>query len=158
MDQGFGHPTPVFSAQLLAEFVQLWKIVQHVNLRLHIQDEISWKFNESGQFSTSSAYHAQFIGAINTNLNAIIWSAWAPPNCKFFSRLAVQDRIWTADRLQSRGWPHNPACVLCHRVSETGMHLFSECRFIRRICADITTWLAEPSLHPHKLEINSLST
>ena len=51
------------------------------------------------------------------------------------------------DRLQSRGWPHNPACVFCRRVSETGMHLFAECRFTKRIWADICTWLAEPSLH-----------
>ena len=114
---------------------------------MHIQDEISWKFNESGQFSTTSAYHAQFIGAINTNLNEIIWSAWAPPKCKFFSWLAVQDKIWTVDRLQSRGWPHNPACVLCRRVPETGMHLFAKCRFTKRIWADICTWFAEPSLH-----------
>ena len=53
---------PSFSAQLFVEFVQLWKIVQQVNLRLHTQDEIAWKFSESGQFSTSSAYHAQFLG------------------------------------------------------------------------------------------------
>ena len=124
---------------------------------LHIQEEISLKFNESDQFSTSSVYHAQFIEAINTNLNEIIWSAWAPPKCNFFSWLAV--KIKSGPWIDYRwGWPHNPACVLCRIVPETGMHLFSECRFIRRICADITTWLAEPSLYPHKLEINSLST
>jgi hypothetical protein len=31
---------PSFSAQLFAEFVQLWKNVQQVNLRPHVQDEI----------------------------------------------------------------------------------------------------------------------
>jgi hypothetical protein len=35
------------------------------------------------------------------------------------------------------------------------MHLFFECRFARRIWADISTWLAEPSLHPDKLETNN---
>jgi hypothetical protein len=139
---------PSFSARLFAEFVQLWKNVQQVNLRPHVQDEISWNFNESGQFSTSSAYHAQFIGAIGTNLNEIIWSAWASPKCKFFSWLVVQDRIWTADRLQARGWMHNPACVLCRRIPKTGMHLFSKCRVTRRIWTDISTWLEELSLHP----------
>ena len=53
---------PSFFAQLIIEFVQLWRTVQRVNLTPHIQDEICWKFNESGQFSTSSAYHAQFEG------------------------------------------------------------------------------------------------
>jgi len=89
--------------QLIIEFVQLWKTVQQVNLTPHIQDEICWKFNESGQFSTSSAYHAQFQGAMSTNFNQIIWSAWAPPKCKFFRWLAVQDKIWMTDRLSARG-------------------------------------------------------
>ena len=64
------------------------------------------------------------LGAMSTNFNQIIWSACAPPKCKFFSWLAVQDRIWTADRLRARGWPHNATCSLCRRCLETGNHLF----------------------------------
>jgi len=85
---------------------------------------------------------------MSTNFNQIIWSAWAPPKCKFFSWLAVQDRIWTADRLRARGWPHNTTCSLCRRCLETGNHLFVECRFTRRIWAVLSFWLGEPSLHP----------
>jgi len=133
---------PFFSAQHFVEFMQLWMAIQWVNLRPHIHDEIHWKLNKSGQHSTSSVYHTQFIGAINTSLNEIIWSAWTPPKSKFFSFfswLVVQDRIWTADRLRARDCPHNPVCALCHRVPESGKHLFSECRFIRRIWDDLST-------------------
>ena len=97
---------------------------------------------------TQEAKASIFLGSISTNLNEIIWSAWVPPKCKFFNWLAVQDRIWTADRLHARGQPHNPVCVLCRRAPETGMHLFAECRFPKRIWVDISTWLGESSLHP----------
>ena len=61
----------------------------------HIHDEIHWK-HKSGQHSASPAYGAQFVWAIETNLNEIIWSAWASPKCKFFGCwLVVQDRIWS---------------------------------------------------------------
>ena len=87
-------------------------------------------------------------GAMSINFNQIIWSAWAPPKCKFFSWLTVQDRIWTADRLSARGWPHNPTCSLCCSCPETGNHLFVDCRFTRRIWAALSFWLREPSLQP----------
>jgi hypothetical protein len=77
----------------------------------------------SGQYTTQSAYQAQFCGSTCMNFNSIIWRAWAPPKCKFFSWLAVQNRVWTTDRLARRGWPHNPRCVLCASCPESGLHL-----------------------------------
>ena len=139
MGEGFEPPTPLFLTQHFVEFVQLWMAVERGNLRPHIHDEIHWK-HKSGQHSASPAYGAQFVWAIGTNLNEIIWSAWASPKCKFFGCwLVVQDRIWTADTLRARDCPHNPVCALCHRVPESGKHLFSECRFIRRIWDDLST-------------------
>ena len=75
------------------------------------------------------------------------------PKCKFFSWLAVQNRIRTPDRLSTRGWPHNPTCSLCCRCLETGNHFFVDCRFTRRIWAVLSFWLGEPrdKLEMHKL-------
>lgn len=42
------------------------------------------------------------IGPITFGPNG--WKAWAPSNVKFFAWLALQDRIWTADRL-AKLWP-----------------------------------------------------
>jgi hypothetical protein len=53
-----------------------------------------------------------------------------PPKCKFFSWLAIQNRIWTTDRLVAKNWHHAPTCVLC--ALESGIHLFVECRFTSR--------------------------
>ncbi|KAE8817830.1 Serine carboxypeptidase-like 18 [Hordeum vulgare] len=66
-------------------------------------------------------------------MDFMIWKAWAPPKIKFFAWLAIQDRIWTADRLERRGWEKCGLCTLCTRENETGAHLFFKCRYTIRL-------------------------
>ena len=65
-----------------------------------------------------------------------------------FSWLAIQNRMWTADRLATRGWPHNSSCVLCRATQETGIHLFADCRFAKRIWDAIGSWARVEGLKP----------
>jgi len=95
-----------------------------------------------------SAYEVQFIGSSSTSFEALIWKSWAPPKCKVFSWLAIQNRIWTADHVAARGWPHNNSCILCRATQETRTHLFADCRFVRRIWAAISTWARIEGLRP----------
>jgi hypothetical protein len=60
-------------------------------------DALTWKFEENREYTASSAYHAWFIDATCNNFETIIWKPWALPKCKFFSWLAIQNRIWTAE-------------------------------------------------------------
>jgi hypothetical protein len=55
------------------------------------------------------------------------------PSCKFFLWLLLQDRLWTSQRLQLRGWPNNYFCALCERNLETALHLFFECHVAGKI-------------------------
>jgi hypothetical protein len=73
---------------------------------------------------------------------------WAPPKCKFFSWLAIHNRIWTSDRLQACGWPNTQICHLCRLRPESGIHLFKDCRFTRRIWVETACWLGDINLHP----------
>ena len=67
--------------------------------------------------------------------------AWAPPKVKFFTWLAIQNRIWTADRLEKRGWPNCGLCALCRRGQESVDHLFYKCRFSIRLWGLVKDWL-----------------
>jgi hypothetical protein len=33
---------------------------------------------------------------------SLVWMPWAPPNCKTFTWLIIQNRAWTTDRLERR--------------------------------------------------------
>ncbi|XP_022681253.1 uncharacterized protein LOC101760247 isoform X1 [Setaria italica] len=137
-----------FSVQHFREYVLLWQVVQQVALRPGVQDEITWKFTADGNYSAKSAYAAQFIGSASTNFDSLIWKIWAPRSCKTFSWLAIQNRLWTADRLQKRGWPNPATCPLCRRSQESALHLFAECRVTTRIWAMVADWLSAPAIHP----------
>ena len=73
---------------------------------------------------------------------------WAPPKCKFFLWLLLQDRLWTAARLQVHGWENNYFCGLCIRNLETVLHLFVECPLSRTIWEHVAIWSNTENLHP----------
>ena len=82
--------TPALSLTHFAEFVQLWVLVQPTVLHNDRPDTIIWKLSATGEYSTASAYKAQFIGSTTTPNLARIWRTWAPPKCKFFAWLILQ--------------------------------------------------------------------
>ena len=99
-------------------------------------------------FSTSSAYKAQFEGHTISPMYAAVWRAWAPPKCKLFVWLVIQNSVWTADRLVRRGWPNCGLCPLCKQVQETSTHLLCHCRFSVRVWCAIVDWLGLPDVKP----------
>ena len=137
-----------FSAIYFSEYCDLWRQVSQTTLQPDTPDNIDWKLTADGMYTTKSAYDAQFLGSTSTNFENLFWKAWAPPKCKVFSWLAIQNRLWTADSLSARGWPHNDRCVLCRATPESGIHLFADCRFVKQIWDDITTWAKVDGLHP----------
>jgi hypothetical protein len=90
---------------------------------------------------TKSAYKMQFEGHIISTMPDMVWRPWAPPKCKLFAWLIIQNRVWTADRLQKRGWPSCVLCKLCNQVQESADHLLYKCRFTTRIWIELKEWL-----------------
>jgi len=76
------------------------------------------------------------------------WRTKAPPKCRFFTWLMLQNRIWTAACLQLRGWPNEYFCPLCIRNLETVSHLFQECCFSKMIWDKVGSWIAAMALRP----------
>lgn len=60
----------------------------------------------------------------------------------------LQNRIWTAARLQIRGWPNEYFCQLCLRNLETTQHLFCECPMTREVWKQVGEWVQANSLMP----------
>jgi hypothetical protein len=82
----------------LVEFVDLWYLINEMHLVEGTKDDITWKFTNSGEYSASSAYKAQFKGMVNSYMMEAVWKTWAPPKW-----LILQNQVWMADRLQKRG-------------------------------------------------------
>lgn len=116
-----------FTVVCLQQFVQLWSFVQATVLRQGTEDKITWSLTESGDYSSSSAYCAQFIGSTTFNLKQLILKPWGPPKCIFFAWLIIRNRVWTSDRLEAQNWPRNPSCTLCRHAPETAHHILVEC-------------------------------
>lgn len=52
---------------------------------------------------------------------------------KFFLWLLIQNRLWTADRLRARAWPHNDKCLFCDQTIESARHLFLKCPYAKEV-------------------------
>lgn len=124
--------------------------LEQFQLSPDIDDDISWKFEANGEYSAAFAYRIQFLGSTTTTMNKTIWKVWAPPKVKFFSWLAIQNRIWTADRLEKRGWENCGLCTLCRRANETSAHLFFRCRFTLHVWRFVKEWLGLGALEIHQ--------
>jgi hypothetical protein len=88
--------------QLISEFVVLWGRLQEVELIPTQEDRITWLHTSDGRYTARSAYELQFIGSIASATAGISWRTKAPLKCHFFVWLMLQNRIWTAARLQLR--------------------------------------------------------
>ena len=60
----------------------------------------------------------------------------------------MQNRVWTSDRLATRGWPRNDCCPLCRQSQETAHHLLADCRYTRRVWMMIADWTHYLQLRP----------
>jgi hypothetical protein len=49
--------------------------------------------------------------------------------------------VWTADRLEKRGWPNFGLCKLYNQTQEKVAHFFFHCRFTIRVWSIFNTWL-----------------
>jgi hypothetical protein len=141
------HHSGITSSHLL-EFVTLWNLVGQETLQPHQEDKITWTLTPSGEYTTSSAYKAQFHDLAANQALASIWKTWAPPKCKFFTWLIFQDRVWTSDRPARRNWDHSPVCPLCRTTPETTLHIMAYCRYSRQIWSQVATWVGLHDLLP----------
>jgi hypothetical protein len=73
----------VITTHHLHGFFILWSEVQKMQLDPGAEDIITSKFTADHRYIVKSAYMAQFLGSVHTNLDLIIWKNWAPQSASF---------------------------------------------------------------------------
>jgi hypothetical protein len=117
------------SVQVLVEYLQLWNLIDSIELQDDTPDRHTWRLSNHGIYSSKSAYDAFFVWSITFAPWRRVCKTWLPSNCKVFIWLAIKNRVWTADRLAKRGLPHPNACPLCDQSDETIQHILISCVF-----------------------------
>jgi hypothetical protein len=102
------------SVEQISQFYKLWKMIGDVQLNQEASDTILWKFGKDGSYSASSAYKIQFLGShlLTDAFNGL--EALGSTKVQTLAWLIIQTRVWTADRLERRGWQNCGRCKLCN--------------------------------------------
>ena len=111
--------------------------IQHVAFTPGTADRLFWKWTSSGTYTASSAYRAFFVGLEFFTCGKTIWKTWAPAKCKIHIWLALQQRLWTADRRLRHRLNYHTNCPLCDQDPETSDHLALGCVFAREVWYNI---------------------
>jgi hypothetical protein len=82
-----------FTLEHIRQYISLWSKLAEVTIHDDHKDEITWNLIESGIYSSSSAYRAQFFEAMLAPTTSSVWKFWAPPKIKFFMWLVLQNRL-----------------------------------------------------------------
>lgn len=118
---------------LLHQFLQLVDALQPIQLTEGRSDQIIWRWNLTGVYTASSAYHAFFIGQYSIAGARELARTRAPPKAKFFIWFALLDRCWTNQRRQRHGMQNVGPCSFCAQHDETVDHLLLRCTYAREI-------------------------
>jgi hypothetical protein len=112
---------------LIKASLEMWDILRDFMLS-HEEDRHTWRFDNSGTFSSKSVYRAFFQWSITFEPWLLIWKTWAPPKCKVFLWL-LKNRCWTAGCLSKWCLQHPKHCVLYNQEEETTQHILTSCVF-----------------------------
>jgi ribonuclease HI len=141
--------------QLDPEFLTEWddfiKLIKESGLRLQDKsDSIFWTGGDgSGQLNAKNVYLALATNSwkpLNASWRQRIWKDDCPMKLKLFAWLLIENRLLVWEKLQARGWEGPSRCILCKSASETTLHVFIHCSFIRAIWSNLSTALKFTSL------------
>jgi hypothetical protein len=118
----------ISSAIEVWQFVTLWSMVQSTQLT-DIADDIAWRFTQNGSYTPRLAYLIQFNGTARDYEWNKLWATKVEHKCKMFVWLALQNKIWTADRVAKHGGQPNMICQLCRCHPETAIHMLTTCPY-----------------------------
>jgi hypothetical protein len=102
---------------VVVEYLRLWDYLQNFHMSEQL-DRFIWKWSSTGEFSSSSAYWAVFLGRTSLAGADRIWKVQAPGRCCFFGWLVLHGRCWTWNRLRQHGRVTQISVHSMHRRSK----------------------------------------
>ena len=100
-------------------------------IQRHLKDNLLWKADPSGLYSTRSAYGLlsnQNRPASDGRNFQLIWKLKIPPKAAIFTQRLIKDRLPTRANLHRRNVDlQEYVCPLCHIEQEEAGHLFFHC-------------------------------
>lgn len=97
-------------ARSIPAITDLWDLLREIRIE-EGEDLITWELTTDGIYSAKSAYEAFFTGRTRAPAAQKLWKAGAPLLHKLHLWFAMQNRLWTADRLHWRGLQHPAVSV-----------------------------------------------
>ncbi|XP_016206787.1 uncharacterized protein LOC107647186 [Arachis ipaensis] len=115
---------------------QLHDMLRPVKLSADREDNLVWKFDNKGIFSTNSFLHVLQLETLSEEITSYsftssIWKGLVPPRIELFGWFVLVGRVNTRERLSRLGITrqHDSICVLCKKEIECVHHLFVFCEF-----------------------------
>ncbi|KAL4284821.1 hypothetical protein GQ457_16G011460 [Hibiscus cannabinus] len=109
-----------------------------------LQDEIIWRYDQSGAYSVKSGYKLLRNGCstVESNLESRfykqLWAVNLPPKLKITMWRVANKFIPTFASLRSKRLNVNDVCPLCQSSSETMEHLLRDCYFVSELHKALT--------------------
>jgi zinc-binding in reverse transcriptase len=110
---------------LNTQLLELYNKLAQVQLGTE-EDSITWRWSNSGVFTTNSYYYWLEFGGIKSPQFQITWSAYISLKIKIFLWLVQKNKILTKENLRKRGWQGDTKCIFYNEL-ETTEHLFVHC-------------------------------
>lgn len=111
-----------------------WNLKKIMGYRDLVRSAGGWSsFEHRGRFSIKLMYDHLRPQAPHVSWSRIVCNNKGSPKSIFITWLALNDRLYTKDRM--RKWQLNccPQCVFCHTQLETVHHLFFQCSYSKMI-------------------------
>lgn len=111
--------------------------IEVIRRKVNQEDDISlWKQSEgkySRNFSTKATWACLRQPQTVCAWSRGVWFPHSTPKYSFLVWVAIRNRLKTSDRIQQWNSATNGVCVLCQEMQETCQHIFSSCRYSRKI-------------------------
>ncbi|XP_015969969.1 uncharacterized protein LOC107493386 [Arachis duranensis] len=122
---------------------QLHEVLRSVKLTTEREDQLVWKFDKSGIYTTNSFVQVLQAKTLPEKITSYsftssIWRGLVPPRIELFTWFVLVGRVNTKERLRRLGVIDqlDSICVLCKKDVEDLHHLFLRCQFTWQVwCA-----------------------